>query len=160
LRNAWRERFDNAELNALPAEAFSTVGWASVRRCSWRLRLDRCLWGPTRCCGGPNRFKEDPSLLAEGGQVEVDDLAGHQPVTERHHVGERNGERASAGRDSEPVSAAGSAERAPHDDGVVSDRHPLILGHSTLQQTSEYIDVSQEEMQAAMRKLEAVYAGS
>ncbi len=28
---AWRERFDNAELNALPAEAFSTVGCASPR---------------------------------------------------------------------------------------------------------------------------------
>jgi hypothetical protein len=26
----WRERFDNAELNALPAEAFRPSAWASV----------------------------------------------------------------------------------------------------------------------------------
>jgi len=73
--------------------------------------------GPSGGRGGPNRLKRDSGLLAERGEVEVDDLARHQPIAEGHDVGEGHGERASAGRDAQPVTAAGSMERSPHDDG-------------------------------------------
>src|SRR5215207_4801839 len=82
--------------------------------------------GPSRPRGGPNRLKRDSGLLAERGEVEVDDLASHQPITERHYVGEGDGERTSAGREAQPVTAAGSMKRSPHDDGVVPDRHPIV----------------------------------
>src|SRR5437870_4698198 len=84
--------------------------------------------GLTRCCGGPNLFKRDSGLLAERGEIEIDDLTDHPSIAERHHVGEGHDERTSAGWDSEPVSATGSAKRAPHDDSVISERHPLVGG--------------------------------
>ena len=62
-------------------------------------------------------LKGDAALLAERGEVEVDDLAGHQPITERVPRWRR---------DSEPVSEARSVERSPYDDGVVPERHPLV----------------------------------
>ena len=41
-----------------------------------RLLLGRGL-GPRGCRCGPNRFKRDSRLLAERGEVEVDNLPGH-----------------------------------------------------------------------------------
>jgi integrase len=42
--------------------------------------------------------------------------------------------------------------------GVPAPTVQAILGHSTLQQTGEYIDVSEADMRAGLEKLGALYS--
>ena len=44
--------------------------------------------GPPRCRGGRGPLRADSGLFAMCGEVQVDDLAGHQPISEWHHIGE------------------------------------------------------------------------
>jgi hypothetical protein len=80
--------------------------------------------------GGSSRsdlLKRNPGLLAQRGKVEVDPLAGHQPLFEWHDVGEGHGECSPAWRNPEPVATAGSAQGPPHDDDVVAESHTLVF---------------------------------
>ena len=80
--------------------------------------------------GGSSRsdlLERNPGLLAQRGKVEVDPLAGHQPLPEWHDVGEGHGERSPARRNPEPVSTAGSPQCPPHDDHVVAESHAFVF---------------------------------
>src|SRR5262249_40081164 len=61
------------------------------------------------------------------GEIEVDALAGHQPLAEWDDIGEGHGEGTLAGRDAKPLAAAGSAQRSPDSADIVTDGDALVL---------------------------------
>src|SRR5436309_11505666 len=89
-----------------------------------RSRAGRC----SGLGGGSDSIGVQPGLLAERGEVEVDALASHEPILEGRDIGERHGKRAAARWHAQPVATAGSAQKAPDDDDVVTERQALIVG--------------------------------
>src|SRR6266511_1677525 len=86
-------------------------------------------WDSSSACGRcrPHILERNPSLFTQRGEVEVDLLAGHQPLPERHDVGERHREGAPTWSDAKPVATAGPAQRSPHCDHIVAESHGLVL---------------------------------
>jgi integrase len=69
---------------------------------------------------------------------------------------------AAAGIDEPPTPHSGRRTTASllSAGGVPPSTVQAILGHSTLQQTGEYIDVARDEMEHGLAKLGQLYGGS
>src|SRR6266511_2222157 len=76
---------------------------------------------------GPNVADRNASLFAKSREIEVNDLAGHELVAKGNDIRKGNAQAAAAWGDPEPLPAARSAQRAPHGDNVVTERHALVL---------------------------------
>src|SRR5207249_11882980 len=89
-----------------------------------------CGLGSFSACGGcgPHLLEWDARLLTQRAEVEVDLLAGHQPLAERHDIRERHREATAARSDAKPVATARPVEGSPHRDDVVAESHGLVLG--------------------------------
>jgi hypothetical protein len=88
-----------------------------------------------------NSIERKGRLVAQRRQVEVSALAKHQLICEGCDVGEGNGERLSARRNTEPISAARAVQETPCHHDVFAECHTAIIGRE-VRKGSEVGEVS------------------
>src|SRR6266545_1930479 len=107
---------------------------------------------PTSTCGRgrPDLFKRKPRLLAQRGEVEVDRLAGHEPLAERDDVGEWHGEGATAWSDPQPFPPTGPTQGPPDSDDVVANGHAVVLRRQVRERGEELLFVGRSDRVPAL----------